>query len=54
MGVLGLHVNQSEQLIVDGAYYPDPRIDSAYERVAEIKQAIDSRNSETIKCTFPS
>ena len=44
----GLYVNQSDQFIVDGVYYPDPRIDSAYERVTEIKQAIDSRNSETI------
>jgi len=44
-----LYVNQSDQFIADQVNYPDPLIDTtAYEKVAEIKQAINSRNSETI------
>jgi len=44
-----LYVNQSDQFIEELTEYPDPLIDTtAYERVAEIKQAINSRNSETI------
>jgi len=44
-----LYVNQSDQFIADQGNYPDPLIDTtAYERVAEIKQAINSTNSETI------
>ena len=49
VNVFDLYVNQSDQFIADQDNYPDPLIDTtAYERVAEIKQAINSRNSETV------
>ena len=49
VNVFYLYVNQSDQFIADQLNYPDPLIDTtAYEKVAEIKQAIDLRNSETI------
>jgi len=44
-----LYVNQSDKLIKDQTYYPDPLIDTtAYEKEAEIKEAINKRTSETI------
>ena len=50
VNVVDLHVNQSDQVVSDKKdNYPDPLSDTAaYEKVAEIKQAIDSKNSETI------
>jgi len=50
LNVFDLYVNQSDKLIKDQTYYPDPLIDTtAYEKAAEIKEAIDKEHSETIK-----
>ncbi|XP_078374480.1 ephrin type-B receptor 1-B-like [Oculina patagonica] len=44
-----LYVNQSNQFIADPSRYPNPLNSTAsYEKVAEIKQAINIRTSETI------
>jgi len=48
-----LYVNQSDKLIPDVTDYPDPLIDTtAYEKVAEIKEAINKKHSETIKAVL--
>ena len=49
VNVFDLYVNQSDKLIADASYYPNPLIDTtAYEKVAEIKEAVNKRTSETI------
>ena len=49
VNVFDLYVNQSDKRIADANYYPDPLIDTtAYEKVAEIKEAINKKHSETI------
>ena len=49
LNVFDLYVNQSDKLITDAIDFPDPLIDTtAYEKVAEIKEAVNKRTSETI------
>ena len=49
VNVFDLYVNQSDQFIGDQSLYPDPLSNQmAYEKAAEINQAIDVNHSETM------